>query len=216
MICSAASSKLTNNARSPRRHAASANLPARVVLAVPGTPVISVLLPRNTPPPSMASRRSKPAVIRSLDARCSISARSAAPTSMPDGPMLIGNSASRVARAPILGDLNALCGDAVLLASLQAHHAIDHELQEVIVHEAGGAIVDFGRDDRSQGVVRKPVAQAVDFPHFRAPDPAAASAARRSRRRRSTARRSPSSSPRAWPACRSDRSRRPMTSAGDR
>ena len=60
-IRSALSSKLTNSVRSPRRQAASTNLPARVVLDVPGTPVISVLLPRNKPPPSIASSRSKPA-----------------------------------------------------------------------------------------------------------------------------------------------------------
>ena len=91
-IGSAPSSKLTNSVRSPRRQAASANLPARVVLDVPGTPVISVLLPRNKPPPSIVSRRSKPAEIRSLEARCLISVGSGAPTSIPEGPKLTGYS----------------------------------------------------------------------------------------------------------------------------
>ena len=70
----------------PTGHSA-VNFAATLLFPVPGAPETSTLLPRNTPPPSMASRRSKPAEIRSLDARCSISAGSAAPTSMPEGPM---------------------------------------------------------------------------------------------------------------------------------
>src|SRR4026208_706944 len=38
-------SKLTNMVRSPRRHEASAKAPLKVVLAVPGKPVISTLAP---------------------------------------------------------------------------------------------------------------------------------------------------------------------------
>ena len=41
------------SAPAPRRQALSANSPASVVFDVPGAPVISVLLPRNNPPPSI-------------------------------------------------------------------------------------------------------------------------------------------------------------------
>jgi hypothetical protein len=46
MISVPSESKLTNTVRSPRRHAASAKAPLKVVLAVPGNPVISTLAPR--------------------------------------------------------------------------------------------------------------------------------------------------------------------------
>src|SRR6266852_2912983 len=67
-------------------------LPARVVLEVPGAPVIGVLLPRNKPPPPIASSRSKPVDTRSVEASGGNSAVSGAATSMPCGPKLSGNS----------------------------------------------------------------------------------------------------------------------------
>jgi hypothetical protein len=91
-IGSAPSSKLTNSVRSPRLQAASANLPARVVFDVPGRPVTRVLLPRNRPPPSILSRRSNPAEMRSVDAWWRISAGSGGASSIPEEPKPTGNS----------------------------------------------------------------------------------------------------------------------------
>ena len=168
-------------------------MPASVVLEVPGAPVISVLLPRNRPPPSISSSRCKPG--RHALARCFL--RDVGGSRRCHGHAVRAEAqrklAGRKRGAAVLGDLEAAHGNSLLHAAIEAHYAVDHELHEAVVGDIGARAfrVDLGRDDGGQ-LASGSASRAGD--RSRASSRAAcaaATAARRCRRTPSTARRSP-------------------------
>ena len=72
----------------------------------------------------------------------------------------------RKIRTAIFGDLEPVRRDSVLQAPVEADHAIHHELHEAVVHHLGGLAIHLGRNDGGQLVVRQPVPDPIDFPHF--------------------------------------------------
>ena len=86
------SSSETNRARSPRSHAATAAPIAMLVLPVPAVPLIIVVVPRKTPPPSISSRRGMPNPSRSPLASRSSSSWPIGMTARPVSVIRKGNS----------------------------------------------------------------------------------------------------------------------------
>ena len=97
--------------------------------------MISVLLPRNRPPPSIESRRSKPAETRSVEALCLISAGAGPLTSIPLGPMRRGNSPAANPDPRYFVIWSRCTETPCSNAALQPDRAIDHELHEAVVRD---------------------------------------------------------------------------------
>jgi hypothetical protein len=77
-----------------------------------------------------------------------------------------GKLAGHEIRAAVLGDLQPVQRNPVLQAPSQPHHAIDHELHEIVIHRVGKPAFGLRCDDGAHLVVRQPVADAVDLAHF--------------------------------------------------